>query len=154
MLLERISKFCSDSSRVDGWTWQADHYSAKDIYRKLLTGGTTLENIRVDCLRIWRTRTPFKVKIFSWLFRRGRLLTRVYQARWAPMDDCTCALCGQVEEDIDHLSFTCPIAVDVWRNSGLNGISTSNGEGHWDSLRRLAIEDRIGWRRIWTTSMA
>lgn len=97
---------------------------------------------------------PLKIRIFSWLLRRGRILTRAYRARWAPESNCSCALCGLGVENIDHLFFECSIASIIWSHQGLTGVVTSDGDSYWASLRQLAMQRGGGWQRIWAVSMA
>jgi hypothetical protein len=54
-----------------------------------------------DCRLVWEAASPLKVKIFAWLLKRGRILTKVWRAQWAQGADMTYTLCLGVE-DVEH----------------------------------------------------
>ena len=48
--------------------------------------------------------------IFAWIFARQRVLTRVRYRVLVSAGSALCMLCGEHEEDCEHLFFKCPIA--------------------------------------------
>ena len=66
---------------------------------------------------IWQMKTPQKIKHFAWKAGRGILATKSSLAQRKILQDSTCDLCGQEDETIWHLLWTCEHAKEVWQNS-------------------------------------
>lgn len=62
---------------------------------------------------LWKTKIPLKIKVFIWLAREGKILTKDNLARKGRQGDQTCQFCNS-PETIDHLFVTCPIASSIW----------------------------------------
>lgn len=67
----------------------------------------------------WKSKIPYKIKIFTWLLENNAILTRdnMVKTKWAGKS--TCVFCDQLET-IEHLFFQCIVARCVW---GIIGIS-------------------------------
>jgi hypothetical protein len=116
--------------------WDEGEFSVAAAYRRLSAGdpGVELDLVR-DCKQMWKAACPLKVKIFAWLLRRRRLVTKVWRARWAPGVCKVCSLCGGGEEDVDHLFFVCPFVVQVWDRMGERWWECRLFEEFWRSFR-------------------
>ena len=70
--------------------------------------------IEVPLNFLWKTRLPQKIKVFLWLVRNKKILTKdnLFKRHWQGNLDCI--FCGLLES-IDHLFFHCPVARFVWR---------------------------------------
>lgn len=67
---------------------------------------------------IWKTHSPFKVKIFVWRCFLNRILMKDQLRRRGILSsphDLPCALCFQVEEDLCHLFSNCRVVVIIWK---------------------------------------
>lgn len=64
--------------------------------------------------KCWKLKTAPKIKIFVWKALNGaiavpeRLQTRGLQV------DRQCQVCGEANESINHILFSCPVARKVW----------------------------------------
>jgi hypothetical protein len=67
---------------------------------------------------IWKSRLPYKIKIFTWLLENKVILTKdnIVRKNWPGTP--TCSFCSQTES-VDHLFFQCPIAKVSWRSIAL-----------------------------------
>ena len=98
----------------DGWIWKNEPFSVRGLYRQLRTTQSE-DPIRLDaCREVWKQRLPYKVAIFAWIFARQRVLTRVRHRFLVSAGSVLCMLCGEHEEDCEHLFFKCPIAIKIW----------------------------------------
>lgn len=61
----------------------------------------------------WKTKIPLKIKIFMWLSREGKILTKDNLAKRGWVGDQTCHFCNSLET-IDHLFVTCAIIFRLW----------------------------------------
>ena len=109
----------------DGWIWKNEPFSVRGLYRLLRTAQSE-DPIRLDaCREVWKQRVPLKVAIFAWIFARQRVLTRVRHRLLVSAGSALCMLCGEQEEDCEHLFFQCPIAIRIWASQGLSEIKSS-----------------------------
>jgi zinc-binding in reverse transcriptase len=62
---------------------------------------------------IWNSKISFNIRIFMWLVRKKKILTKnnLVQRGW--MGDTSCVYCSAYE-NIDHLFVTCPVANMLW----------------------------------------
>ena len=63
--------------------------------------------------RVWKSRTPLKIRIFVWLLLRQQLMTISFRQRMAPESAGDCVLCGVNLENCEHLFVLCPISQAV-----------------------------------------
>lgn len=62
---------------------------------------------------LWKSKIPLKIKIFVWLLRQDKILTKCsFQSRgWQGNIDCV--FCGS-SETVDHLFVTCSFISSLW----------------------------------------
>lgn len=68
---------------------------------------------------IWKLKVPPKVQNLVWRMCRGCLPTRIRLHDKGVQCPLHCVSCVSTHEDLAHLFFTCPFAIQVWRLSGL-----------------------------------
>lgn len=149
-MMNRLTAYHPVAGNEDGWTWLDGSFSASRLYRKLLPPCTLPSELSLDYRRIWKSAVPLKIKIFMWLLRRGRILTKVYRSQWAHEADTSCVLCAGPMEDCDHLFGNCPVTTEVWRQVrwSTDAIHTT------DTLWSLTRSSTAGWRASWRMIMA
>ena len=66
-----------------------------------------------DHRKIWKGRVPPKIKIFMWLMANDAILTKdnLIKRKW--VGNPKCYFCD-LDESINHLFFTCPVAKVIW----------------------------------------
>jgi len=106
--------------------WKAERnrrYSVRSAYRLCVT-----ELIDSSCLwrpgywsGIWNLKVPPKVKNLLWRMCRGCLPTRVCLLDKGVVCPTNCASCDFTHEDLLHVFFDCPFAIQVWNRTGLWG---------------------------------
>lgn len=79
--------------------------TVKSFYKAL-----KLQQVHFPQKKIWKFRTPLKIKVFLWLFTKNRILTKdnLYKRGWRKGDK-KCQLCDR-EETVQHLFFDRPLA--------------------------------------------
>ena len=91
------------------WKWNSKGlFTTKSVYDHLSCGHSR------RCFKhIWKSKLPYKIKIFTWLLENKVILTKdnLLKKKWP--GDPTCSFCSQVES-MDHLFFLCPIAKVNW----------------------------------------
>lgn len=94
------------------WRWSTNGvYSASSVYRVMITAGLT----RDRCNKLWKIHAPAKVKIFTFLLFKNRLLTHEVLENKGISCDLKCVLCDTCHlETSHHLFFTCSYARRVW----------------------------------------
>ncbi|XP_010686855.1 uncharacterized protein LOC104901011 [Beta vulgaris subsp. vulgaris] len=55
-----------------------------------------------------------KSLFITWLAVLNRLATKTRLAQWNLVNDTSCVLCNDAEEDTQHLFFSCPYSAAVW----------------------------------------
>jgi len=91
------------------WKWCSKKtFTTKSVYDHLSEEGNTN-----TFSHIWKTRIPYKIKIFTWLLEKGDVLTKDNMVKRKWTGDPSCVFCDQVET-INHLFFQCPVAKCVW----------------------------------------
>ncbi|KAK1324913.1 hypothetical protein QJS10_CPA01g01385 [Acorus calamus] len=86
---------------------------------------------------LWKWKIPCKIKIFLWLALQGRLLCKVYRAKWRPEATTDCVLCGTAPETIEHLFTNCPFSIRVgFTLAAATGIACSfqNLDEMWEAM--------------------
>lgn len=67
--------------------------------------------------KLWKLPMAQRVRTFSWLLFKGRLLTNSERCRRKMTNDDTCSICNHGPEDIDHILRLCPLAREVWKRT-------------------------------------
>jgi len=70
---------------------------------------------------IWNLKVSPKVKNLIWRMCRGCLLTQVRLLDKGVTCSTNCASCDSTHEDLLHVFFACPFALQVWNKTGLWG---------------------------------
>jgi hypothetical protein len=105
-------------------------YATKDAYAALVQSSDPPD---VHGLEIWASRVPHKVKIFSWLYFKDRLSTRVNLHSKHVLDSPTCERCSRHSEDRRHVFFDCDLSASVWRQLQLNHVGLLGDEDIWSA---------------------
>lgn len=64
---------------------------------------------------IWKLPVAHRVRTFTWLIHKRRILTNEERHRRGFTLDARCALCNAPTEDLVHVFRDCPLAAAVWR---------------------------------------
>ncbi|KAG8054917.1 hypothetical protein GUJ93_ZPchr0001g29416 [Zizania palustris] len=85
-------------------------FTVKSFYLALKT-----QNIMKTCNPIWNLKIPLKVKIFLWLARRNKILTKdnLSKRGWKG-ENIKCLFCCE-NETVNHIFLDCAVARFVWR---------------------------------------
>jgi hypothetical protein len=83
--------------------------------------------------RIWSSRVPNKVKIFSWLYFKDQLSTRSNLHAKHVLDDDQCQRCTGVLEDRRHVFFGCPISSGVRIRLNLSNVASLSDVDAWNA---------------------
>ena len=92
---------------VISWRW-GKIFTTKSVYNHL-----TLDETGLNFKHIWKSKIPYKIKIFLWLLKNNAILIKdnLLKRKW--LGDPHCYFCHEVE-NIGHLFFRCPIAKTIW----------------------------------------
>ena len=101
----------------DEWIWRKDPFSVRGLYQQLRTTQSEDPAVLNACRTVWKQRLPHKVVVFVWTIARQPVLTRVRHRHLFSTRSALCMLCGEQEEDYEHLFFKCPIAIGIWGQS-------------------------------------
>jgi hypothetical protein len=63
--------------------------------------------------KLWKSKTPLKVKIFMWLLQQNAILTKdnLIKTNWHGHTSC---YFRNTDESIEHLLFDCAVARCIW----------------------------------------
>lgn len=134
------------------WRWNSSgSYSASSLYQTIMAVG----RIGWEFAFTWKASSPLKVKIFTLLMLKERILTQDTMARRGIPCEMQCFMCrsGQVESVL-HLFFECSNTTLVWgevqRLMGRNLIVLEatiqdTWEASWDKVRREGGMNRTEW---------
>lgn len=67
-------------------------------------------------LHLWKTRAPNKIRVFSWLVRRSRVMCNMERNRRGFSPTEACSICGDQCEDVDYVLLKCTNAREVWHH--------------------------------------
>ena len=94
------------------WRLSADQaYSASSAYGAMFIGCSR----PVGARQLWKTSAPPRVRLFFWLVMHGKCWTAHRRWRHGLQDECTCVLCDQEDETMDHLLLGCVFSRQVWQ---------------------------------------
>lgn len=105
-------------------------YTSRDAYIAL---SSNQDQQDVHANRIWASRVPAKVKIFSWLYFKDRLSTRVNLVSKHVLDDTLCERCSVGVEDRHHVFFQCTISSSVWHRLHLPNVAALSDVDVWNA---------------------
>jgi hypothetical protein len=108
----------------DRLIWKAERnsfYSVWSAYRLCVEELVDVSHLhRLGNWRdIWSLKIPLKVKHLVWRMCRGCLPTRVRLQDKGVSCPTNCASCSYEYEDLNHLLFECPLAIQVWMSAGM-----------------------------------
>jgi hypothetical protein len=114
LLQAQLSAIQYDEDGTDTWEpiW-GGRYTSKKLYNHAYKD---VEGHPIFKL-VWKSRCTPRVKFFAWLVLVDRLNTKAMLRRrhLNTQDDLYCVLCNaSIEEDIEHLFFSCPFAQQCW----------------------------------------
>jgi hypothetical protein len=91
------------------WLLGGKGFSVNSLYKEMKSSQTA-----VPSNFLGKTRLPHKIKVFLWLVRYKKILTKdnLFKRHWQGSLDCV--FCGLMES-IGHLFFQCPMTRFVWR---------------------------------------
>lgn len=93
------------------WKWAADGvFSSRSAYRLLFEGTTALPGAPY----IWDSFAPMKFRLHAWLALRRRCWTADRLIRHGMAASAIYRLCSATDKTLNHLSLSCPFAVQVW----------------------------------------
>ena len=101
------------------------------------------------CQCICKVNVPLKVRIFSCLFLKRRLVTPEYQRKWQPDALLECIMCNGITKDVPHLFFNCAFAKRVWENQRITGLDVSSAKRFWSSIERYRGRGALVLVRAW-----
>ena len=135
---------------ADGRGWVSTPFQVQAAYRKLLRANTEGEaDIAKACQRIWKFKVPLKVRLFSWLLLKRRLVTCAHQRKWQPDAPIEFIMCNGITKDVPHLFFNCAFARRVWENQQITGLDISSVERFWSSIGRYRGRGALVLVRAW-----
>ncbi|KAG2257434.1 hypothetical protein Bca52824_076728 [Brassica carinata] len=76
--------------------------------------------------KVWKTKTPAKLKHFLWRLLSRSLATANNLKRCHITQNDQCRRCCSEVETEDHIFFECPYAKRIWRTSGISNLIISN----------------------------
>lgn len=109
-----------DPTTRDFWSysWGSTEYTARRFYKFCFRDVKAHKTYHW----LWKSKVTIKIKVLGWLLLSDRLNTREMLKRrhYNVGDDLTCLLCGQTEEDVDHMILNCPFSKYCWSKLGMN----------------------------------
>ena len=129
------------------WKWNASgEYSAASFYKLLVSAG----RIRWNYMEIWRAAAPSKVKIFTHLLLKDKILTREVLRRRGLQVAENCVMCDEgALETAHHLFFQCANAVGVWEH--FSGIKKNMHTMHdtWEESKQFYCTSTMRNKNEW-----
>jgi hypothetical protein len=77
---------------------------------------------------LWQWQIPLKVKLFTWLVLEHKILTWENLVKRGIVGPSKCVLCGNKEENINHLFVDCDFSKEIWYNIQ----KQLKSEGKWE----------------------
>jgi hypothetical protein len=110
--------------QADRLIWKAEKhgkYSVKSAYRLCVEELIDTSHLRRpgNWLCIWKLQVPPKIRNLVWRICRGCLPTRIRLQDKGIQCPTQCVSCASNHEDVEHLFFACPFAIQVWCLSGM-----------------------------------
>ena len=101
--------FANEADKIT-WKWnmKSGLFTTKSVYNHLSFG-----EVGLHYRHIWKTKIPYKIKIFVWMLEQNAILTKYNMIRRRWVGDPTCYFCS-LPESCGHLFFQCHVAKAVW----------------------------------------
>lgn len=92
------------------WRWSSTgRFSVHSLYTWLIFGGIPNSTFT----KIWKAHIPLKIRIFLWLAKQNRILTRDNLSKRGWQGDQSCIFCHE-QETVSHLFLTCSMVSQIW----------------------------------------
>ncbi|CAL9018470.1 unnamed protein product [Prunus brigantina] len=117
-LLEILEGFRLWASKRDRRRWDLEvsgYFTCKSFQSFLCNKGRVVTFPPFS--RVWKAKSPPKVKVFVWLVGLGKVNTLDLVQRKRPfmyLSPHWCVLCKYCEESVDHLFLHCPFSLSLW----------------------------------------
>ena len=140
---------------LDAWISSGQFFNVQAVYLRLRERVAPEDPLFLRLWRrVWKSRTPLKIRIFVWLLLRQRLMMRSFRQRMAPESAGDCVLCGANLENCEHLFALCPISQAVWRSVGVARPTLTSLEDFWRSIGDGPYRRAAKWNLIFATLWA
>ena len=106
--------YVPDMGMKDNVEWVLTHdkkYSLRSAWNGIRIAGNIVDWYHI----VWYKDAIPRCSFILWLVCKDRMRTRDRLKRWGVVEDSSCVLCGEEEENRDHLFFGCAYASNVWR---------------------------------------
>ena len=152
MRLQELLANQRPSAGLDAWNWSGQFFNVRAVYLRLRERVVPEDPLFLRLWhRVWKSRTPLKIRIFVWLLLRQRLMTRSFRQRIAPDSARDYVLCGANLENCEHLFVLCPISQAVWRSVGVARSTLTSLEDFWRSIGDGPYRRVAEWQLIFAT---
>lgn len=109
-LRNNISFTPTDAPDLITWRWTTNgQFTVNSLYKWLEYGGMKNRSF----ITIWRANIPLKIKVFLWLLKHDRILTKENLLNKGWTGNTACIFCGEFES-ANHLFVNCYIAQSIW----------------------------------------
>jgi zinc-binding in reverse transcriptase len=88
---------------------QSEIFSINSCYSWLIFGGIKNNSFQIT----WTATIPLKIKIFLWLVKQNKILTKDNLRKRGWIGNNTCVFCNEIET-VDHLFLHCSITICIW----------------------------------------
>lgn len=101
--------------------------------------------------KMWRLNIKFKQKHFLWKSLNNCLPVKASIKKRTGIGDHMCSSCGEAEETVEHVLFSCPIAEQVWKIAPIRWEALRECHNNfwkwWGAVLQSATKDS-GWDHI------
>ncbi|KAL4563958.1 hypothetical protein LXL04_028007 [Taraxacum kok-saghyz] len=102
------------TSGSDAWVWKADPGSGFSVKSARAMIDASILDVD-DMATRWNRMVPAKMNVFAWRLMMNRLPTKVnLDRRGIDCGSIRCGVCDDDLETVNHLFFSCEMAVDLW----------------------------------------
>ncbi|XP_027126082.2 uncharacterized protein [Coffea arabica] len=91
---------------------------------------------------LWKLNIKHKIKIFIWKCITGALPVRAEIYRKTRLGDPVCRMCGEEQESVEHLFFSCPHTQEVWKVAPIKWDGVVDQQGSFKRWRITVSEAR------------
>ncbi|KAF1878699.1 hypothetical protein Lal_00047370 [Lupinus albus] len=159
-LIKFLRSYGPQVDAIDGWIWihnKDGQYSVSNAYKVLAH-----EEKNVDFVifkKLWKCNVPPKMKCLEWKIFLGGVPTKLCLAQRRVLEANVvtyCGLCGEEDEAINHLFFTCAKSYHIWQHIysrfGLSSIIFNDAKVNFSShISLLCLEKKSlsKWMSLW-----